>query len=82
VELVGPDGLVNRLTKHLLEIALDAATTEHLGYEKHDPVGRSSGNSRNGTRSKTVFTEIGPVEMEVPREMILVLRSAVEAHTS
>jgi transposase-like protein len=41
---------------------------EHLGYEKHDPAGRNSGNSRNGTRSKTVLTEIGPVEIEVPRD--------------
>jgi transposase-like protein len=39
---------------------------EHLGYDKHDPAGRGSGNSRNGSRSKTVFTEIGPVE--VPRD--------------
>jgi putative transposase len=41
---------------------------EHLGYDKHDPVGRGSGNSRNGTRAKTVLTEIGPVEIEVPRD--------------
>ena len=43
--------------------------SEHLGYDKHDPVGRGSGNSRNGTRSKTVLTEIGPVEIEVPRDV-------------
>ena len=42
--------------------------TEHLGYDRHDPAGRGSGNSRNGTRSKTVLTEIGPVEIEVPRD--------------
>jgi transposase-like protein len=41
---------------------------EHLGYDKHDPAGRNGGNSRNGTRSKTVLTEIGPVEIEVPRD--------------
>jgi putative transposase len=41
---------------------------EHLGYDKHDPSGRGSGNSRNGTRAKTVLTEIGPVEIEVPRD--------------
>ena len=41
---------------------------EHLGYDKHDPVGRGSGNSRNGARAKTVFTEIGAVEIEVPRD--------------
>jgi putative transposase len=68
VELVGPGGLLNQLTKNVLETALDAEMSEHLGYEKHDPDGRNSGNSRNGTRSKTVLTEIGPVEIEVPRD--------------
>lgn len=68
VELVGPDGLLGQLTKNVLETALDAEMSEHLGYEKHDPAGRNSGNSRNGTRSKTVLTEIGPVEIEVPRD--------------
>lgn len=68
IDLVGPDGLLNQLTKNVLETALDAEMTEHLGYDKHDPVGRGSGNSRNGTRAKTVLTEIGPVEIEVPRD--------------
>jgi putative transposase len=68
VDLVGPDGLLNQLTKNVLETALDAEMTEHLGYDKHDPAGRGSGNSRNGTRAKTVLTEIGPVEIEVPRD--------------
>ena len=62
VELVGPNGLLNQLTKQVLETALEAEMTEHLGYDKHDAAGRGSGNSRNGTRSKTVITEIGPVE--------------------
>jgi putative transposase len=68
VELVGPNGLLNQLTKNVLETALDAEMTEHLGYDKHDPAGRGSGNSRNGTRAKTVLTEIGPVQIEVPRD--------------
>ncbi|WP_237707999.1 IS256 family transposase [Hoyosella subflava] len=68
VELVGPDGLLNRLTKRVLETALEAEMSEHLGYDKHDRSGRGSGNSRNGTRPKTVLTEIGPVEIEVPRD--------------
>jgi putative transposase len=68
VELVGPNGLLNQLTKNVLETALDAEMAEHLGYDKHDPAGRGSGNSRNGTRAKTVLTEIGPVEIEVPRD--------------
>jgi putative transposase len=41
---------------------------EHLGYEAHDPAGHLSGNSRNGTRVKTVITEVGPVQLEVPRD--------------
>ena len=60
---------VNQLKKNVLETALDAEMTEHLGYDKHDPAGRDSGNSRNGTRAKTVFTEIGPVQIEVPRDV-------------
>lgn len=51
VELVGPNGLLNQLTKNVLETALDAEMAEHLGYDKHDPAGRGSGNSRNGSRS-------------------------------
>jgi transposase-like protein len=54
--------------KNVLETALDAEMAEHLGYEMHDPAGRNSGNSRNGMRAKTVLTEIGPVEIEVPRD--------------
>ncbi len=68
VELVGPNGLLNQLTKNVLETALEAEMTEHLGYDKHDPLGRGTPNSRNGTRTKTVLTEIGPVQIEVPRD--------------
>jgi putative transposase len=68
VRLVGPGGLLAGLTKTVLETALEAEMTEHLGYEAHDPAGQYSGNSRNGTRSKTVLTEIGPIELDVPRD--------------
>src|SRR3954447_5643354 len=68
VELVGPAGLLTGLTKTVLETALDAEMSEHLGYDKHDAAGRDGVNSRNGTRTKTVLTEIGPVEIEVPRD--------------
>ena len=68
VELTGPGGLLTGLTKAVLETALEAEMTGHLGYEKHDPAGRDGGNSRNGTRAKTVQTEIGPVQIEVPRD--------------
>ena len=66
VSLVGPGGLLNQLTKNVLETALNAELTEHLGHEHGEtPMGV---NMRNGTRTKTVLTEIGPVEIEVPRD--------------
>lgn len=68
VSLVGPGGLLSGLTKTVLEAALEGEMTEHLGYEAHDPAGHHSGNSRNATRTKTVLTDIGPVELEVPRD--------------
>ena len=75
-------GLLNQLTKNVLETALDAEMAEHLGYDKHDPVGRGSGNSRNGTWAKTVLTEIGPVEIEVPRRYQQQFRAADRAQAS
>ena len=68
VELVGPGGLLTGLTKTVLETALEAELDEHLGYPKHAVEGRNRGNSRNGTRSKTVLTEVGEIELEVPRD--------------
>ena len=67
-DLTGEEGLFRRLKKALLERALGAELTHHLGYEKGDPGGRGSGNSRNGTSSKTLLTEDGEVEIEVPRD--------------
>src|SRR6218665_1556065 len=66
VSLVGPGGLLNQLTKKVLETALEADLPEHLGHE-HGGVPMAA-NMRNGTRSKTVLTEIGPVEIGVPRD--------------
>jgi putative transposase len=68
VSLVGPDGLLADITKRVLELGLEVEMSEHLGYEKHAAEGRNGANSRNGTRSKTVLTDIGPVEIEVPRD--------------
>jgi transposase-like protein len=68
VDLVGPDGFLTKVTKSVLEAALNAEMTEHLGYEANDPAGRGSGNSRNGTTRKTVNTDIGPVTIDVPRD--------------
>jgi Transposase, Mutator family len=68
IDLVGPGELLSGLTKSVLETALEAEMGEHLGNDKHDAMGRNGGNSRNGTRAKTVLTEIGPVLIEVPRD--------------
>jgi transposase-like protein len=68
VELLGPDGLLSQVTKVVLERALTEEMTGHLGYGKHDPAGRGSGNSRNGTTAKTVLTDVGAVELAVPRD--------------
>lgn len=66
VSLTGPGGLLSQLTRSVLESALEAELTEHLGHEHGEtPI---SSNMRNGTRTKTVLTEIGPVQIEVPRD--------------
>lgn len=67
-ELLGPEGLLSQVTKAVLERALDEELTDHLGYEKYDPAGRGSGNSRNGTTPKMVLTDIGAIDLEVPRD--------------
>lgn len=66
--LTGEGGLLGKLTKRLLESALEGEMTDHLGYHRHDVAGRDGGNSRNGHRAKTVLTEVGPVEIDVPRD--------------
>lgn len=67
-ELLGPDGLLSQVTKAVLERALDEELTDHLGYDKHDPAGRGSGNSRNGTSPKVLLTEAGAVDLDIPRD--------------
>lgn len=67
IALTGPDGLLKALTARVVEAALDEEMNEHLGYDKHDPVGRGSGNSRDGSRSKTVITDnVGAIEIRSP----------------
>jgi putative transposase len=68
LRLTGEGGLLGRLTKMVIEGALEGEMDGHLGYSKNDPSGRNSGNSRNGYRGKTVLTEAGPVEVSVPRD--------------
>lgn len=68
VDLSDEGGLLRQLTKVVVEAALEGEMDAHLGYGKHDPAGRNGGNSRNGTRTKTVLSTAGPVELEVPRD--------------
>lgn len=67
-EIAGPNGVLKQLTKALIERAMGAELTHHLGYEKHAPEGRGSGNNRNGTSRKKVQGDFGAVEIEVPRD--------------
>lgn len=68
LELLGDDGVIAGLTKTIFERALEEEMTGHLGYERGDPAGRGSGNSRNGTTPKRLLTDIGAVGLEVPRD--------------
>jgi putative transposase len=67
-QITGENGLLKELTKAVLERALNAELTDHLGYEKHDPVGHGSGNSRNGKSRKKLKGDFGEIELETPRD--------------
>jgi hypothetical protein len=67
VELTGDDGLLTVLVRQVLQTGLEVEMSDHLGYEPHAAEGRGSGNSRNGRYPKTVTTEVGKVELRVPR---------------
>lgn len=67
-DIIGEKGLLKQLTQALLERAMSAELTHYLGYEKHDPSGYHSGNSRNGSSSKTLKGEFGEIEVQVPRD--------------
>jgi putative transposase len=68
LRLTGEGGLLAELTKMIIESAAEGEMDNHLGYGKHDPAGRDGGNSRNGARTKTVLTDVGPVEVAIPRD--------------
>ena len=68
LQLTGAGGFVPEMIKAVLERGLQVELADHLGYDKHDPAGRGSGNSRNGSTGKTVLTEAGPVELATPRD--------------
>lgn len=67
-DLIGENGLLKQLTKLLVEKALDAEMTEHLGHEKHEPVANAAGNTRNGRSRKTLKGEFGELPIEIPRD--------------
>lgn len=67
-DLIGENGLLKQLTKQLLERAMAAELTEHVGYEKHDVAGHNSGNSRNGKSAKTLKGSFGTMPIAVPRD--------------
>ena len=67
-DLLGPNGLLRQLTAALVERAMEAELTDHLGYEKHDPDGNGSGNSRNGYSKKTLKSKKGDIPIDVPRD--------------
>jgi putative transposase len=68
IDLVGPGGLLAGRTKQVLETSLEVEMDEHLGYAKHERRPEGRGNSRNGARSKTVLTDVGPIDVKVPRD--------------
>ncbi len=67
-DLIGENGLLKQLTKRLLERAMQAEMTDHLGYNKHATAGNNSGNSRNGSSKKTIMGEFGNLDISVPRD--------------
>lgn len=67
-DVLGENGLLKQFTKAVLERALKAELSHHLGYEKHDPTGKNSGNSRNGKSKKTLKGDFGTLPIEVPRD--------------
>jgi len=67
-ELLGKDGLINQLTKSLVERALEGELTDHLGYPKNAPAGKSFRNSRNGKTKKTVRGKNGEMAIAIPRD--------------
>ena len=67
-DLFGKNGILKELTKRLVEKAMDAELTHHLGYEKHSLFGKNTGNSRNGKSSKTLKGDLGEIPIAIPRD--------------
>ena len=67
-DLIGEHGLLKQLTKALVERALQAEISEHLGHDKHETVTKPTGNARNGKSRKTLKGEFGELPIEIPRD--------------
>ena len=67
-EIAGPDGLLGRLTRRLLNRALEAELSEHLGYQAGEAPPGGAGNARNGKPGKTILTDQGPLRIRSPRD--------------
>jgi putative transposase len=67
-QITGENGLLKLLTKRIIQKAMTSEIDQHLGYTKHDPDGRNNGNSRNGKSKKTIITEQGDLQIEIPRD--------------
>ena len=68
LQLTGEGGFLSEMIRAVLERGMQAELSEHLGYDKGDPAGRGSPNSRNGSTPKTLATEVGDVELATPRD--------------
>ena len=68
LRLTGEGGFLPEMVKRVLEAGLQAELTDHLGYDRHDPAGRGSGNSRNGSTAKRLGTEVGDLDLATPRD--------------
>ncbi|MGO1384894.1 MAG: transposase, partial [Arachnia sp.] len=77
VSLTGQGGFLPEMIKAVLERGMQTELTGHLGYEHHDPAGRGSGNSRNGTSAKTIGTEVGDITVDQPRDRNSTFASAL-----
>ena len=82
VSLTGEGGLLTAMVRQVLSTGLEVEMADHLGYERHDVAGRGSGNSRNGGYTKTVSTEVGDVDVFMPRDPLWTRGTPPNAETT
>ncbi len=81
LHLLGPDGVLTELTSAIMNRAMQAELTHHMGYEPGDPAGWGSGNNRNGSSAKTVLTDAGSIPVMVPRDRRRDIRTETHSET-